>query len=53
MNKTQGDVLVGRSRVVTPAKAGVQGFLDSLDSRLHANNGKERLPLSNEDVRYV
>jgi hypothetical protein len=31
--------------VVTPAEAGVQNFLNLLDSRLHGNDGKGRFPI--------
>ena len=37
--------------VVTPAKAGVQKFLDFLDSRFHGNDGKGRFPTFCEFIK--
>ena len=37
---------------VTPAQAGVQKFLDPLDSRLRGNDGKERFRTFYEFISY-
>ena len=39
-----------QSSVVTPAKAGVQKFLNFLDSRFHGNDGKGRSLTSYESI---
>ena len=38
--------------VVTPAKAGVQDFLNFLDSRFHGNDRKERFLTFYESVNF-